>query len=108
MDLAEAHILALEALGGMDSAAPFRAYNLGADRAASVREVIRVAEEVTGKSVRVIEEARRPGDPAVLLASSRLIKEELRWSPRFSDLRTIVETAFAWHRDHPRGYGERA
>lgn len=105
MDLAEAHILALGKLDSLDGDEPFRVYNLGADRAASVREVIRVAEELVGSPVEVVEGPRRAGDPAVLIASSRLIKEELDWTPRFSDLRTIVETALAWHRSHPAGYG---
>ncbi len=106
MDLAEAHILALEALPGLDRERPFRAYNLGADHAVSVREVIKTAGDVAGSSIRVVEERRRPGDPAVLIASSRLIKRDLGWNPRFSDLRTIVETALAWHRAHPRGFGD--
>lgn len=106
LDLAEAHILALQALERPDPEAPFRAYNLGADRAASVREVIAVAEEVTGQPIRVLEGPRRPGDPAVLIASSQRLKKDLGWSPRFSDLKTIVDTAWAWHREHPRGYGD--
>lgn len=105
MDLADAHILALKKLGTLEGEAPFRAYNLGADRAASVREVIGTAEELVGSKIDVVEEPRRPGDPAILIASSRLIKEELQWIPRFSDLRTIIETALAWHRAHPGGFG---
>jgi UDP-glucose 4-epimerase len=104
MDLAEAHILALEALSRLERRRPWQVYNLGADRAASVREVIRAAEEASGSAIRVVEEERRAGDPAVLIASSRLIKKDLGWNPRFSDLGTIVETALAWHRAHPRGY----
>jgi UDP-glucose 4-epimerase len=108
MDLADAHILALEKLDALDPGSPSRSYNLGADQAVSVREVIRMAEELVGSPIRVSEEPRRPGDPAVLIASSRLIKEELGWTPRFSDLRTIVETALAWHRSHPGGYARRS
>jgi UDP-glucose 4-epimerase len=105
LDLAEAHVLALGALDGLPAGAPFRAYNLGADRAASVREVIAAAEDVVGRPIPVKEGPRRPGDPAVLVASSRRIQQELGWRPRFSDLGTILETAHAWHRAHPGGYG---
>ncbi len=104
LDLAEAHILALEALDRLDPDSPFRAYNLGADRAVSVREVIAQAEEVTGQGIPVLEGPRRPGDPAILIASSERIRGDLGWQPRFSDLRTILDTAFAWHKAHPRGY----
>jgi UDP-glucose 4-epimerase len=99
-DLAEAHLLALEAL------APGKAlrYNLGTGRGYSVREVIRTAEEVTGKRVPVQEGTRRPGDPPVLVASSERVQRELGWRPRYTELRTIVETAWNWHRSHPRGY----
>jgi len=104
LDLAEAHVLALHALDEGAREHPFRAYNLGADRSASVREVIATAEQIVGRPVPVREGPRRPGDPAVLVASSRKIKQDLGWEPRFSDLRTILETAHAWHRAHPRGY----
>jgi UDP-glucose 4-epimerase len=103
-DLAEAHILALGALGSLGAESPFRVYNLGADRAASVLEVIRMVEEVGGSPVKVLESPRRPGDPAVLIASSKKIKEELKWEPRFSELKAIVESALAWHRRCPAGY----
>jgi len=106
LDLAEAHILALQALESGDPARRFRAFNLGADRAASVREVIAAGEAAAGREVRVMESPRRPGDPAVLLASSARLKQELGWAPRFSDLKTILDTAMAWHREHPRGYGD--
>ena len=99
-DLAEAHLLALEKLG---PGAELH-YNLGTGRGYSVREVIRTVEEVTGKKVPVKEGPRRPGDPPVLVASSEKIQRELGWRPRYGDLRTIVETAWNWHRSHPRGY----
>jgi UDP-glucose-4-epimerase GalE len=99
-DLAEAHLLALEKIG---SGSELR-YNLGIGRGYSVREVIRTVEEVTGKKVPVKEGPRRPGDPAVLVASSEKIQRELGWRPRFADLRAIVDTAWNWHRSHPRGF----
>src|SRR5262245_11163094 len=102
-DLAEAHLLALEKLQpGLGLC-----YNLGTGRGYSVREVIKTAEEVTGKKVPVKEGPRRAGDPPELVASSEKIQRELGWRPRYTDLRAIVETAWNWHRSHPRGYGDR-
>src|SRR5262249_44102290 len=102
-DLAEAHELALARL------APGRPLicNLGTGRGHSVREVIRAVEEVSGLSVPVREAPRRPGDPPVLVADSSRARELLGWEPRSKDLRDIVETAWNWHRRHPRGYAER-
>jgi UDP-glucose-4-epimerase GalE len=102
-DLAEAHLLALEKLG---PGCELR-YNLGIGRGYSVREVIRTVEEVTGKKVPVKEGPRREGDPPVLVASSEKIQRELGWKPRYGELRAIVETAWNWHRSHPRGYRDR-
>jgi UDP-glucose 4-epimerase len=82
-------------------------YNLGIGRGYSVREVIRTAEEVTGKPVPVKEGPRRAGDPPVLVASSDKIQRELGWRPRYTELRPIVETAWNWHQSHPRGYADR-
>lgn len=103
-DLAEAHLLALERLEpgkGLH-------YNLGTGRGYSVREVIRTVEEVTGKQVPVKEGPRRPGDPPELVAASQKIQRELGWKPRYTELRPIVETAWNWHRTHPRGYQDRS
>jgi UDP-glucose-4-epimerase GalE len=99
-DLAEAHLLALEAL------APGKQlrYNLGTGRGYSVREVIRLVEEVTGKKVPVKEGPRRPGDPPALVAASEKGQRELGWRPQYTELRPIVETAWNWHRSHPKGY----
>src|SRR4029450_9087477 len=92
-DLADAHLLALERL----EPGKGLCYNLGIGRGYSVREVIRVAEEVTGKRVPVKEGPRRPGDPPALVASSEKIQRELGWKPHYADLRAIVETAWTWH-----------
>jgi UDP-glucose-4-epimerase GalE len=102
-DLAEAHLLALEALQPGQGLR----YNLGIGRGYSVREVIRTAEEVTGKLVPLKEGPRRPGDPPALVASSDKIQREVGWRPRYVELRPIVETAWNWHRNHPRGYNDR-
>jgi UDP-glucose 4-epimerase len=101
-DLAEAHLLALERL----EPGKGRCYNLGIGQGYSVREVIQTVEAVTGKRVPVKEGPRRPGDPAVLVASGEKIRRELAWQPRYTELRPIIETAWAWHRSHPRGYGD--
>jgi UDP-glucose-4-epimerase GalE len=100
-DLAEAHLLALEAL------APGKrlVYNLGTGSGHSVREVIRTAEEVTGRAVPVREGPRRPGDPPMLVAAADKVQRELGWRPRY-DLRAIVETAWNWQRSHPKGYDD--
>jgi UDP-glucose 4-epimerase len=100
VDLARAHVLALESLKpGME-----RIYNLGSENGFSVREVIAACENVTGKTLKVKEEARRPGDPAILVASSAKIREELGWQRQYPDLETIVAHAWNWHTTHPQGY----
>jgi UDP-arabinose 4-epimerase len=93
-DLADAHVLALEALDRRGSGAA--AYNLGSEAGASVREVIAVARQVTGRPIAVRMGARRPGDPPRLLADAGKAKRELGWAPRHSDLGTIVSTAWEW------------
>jgi UDP-glucose 4-epimerase len=92
-DLAQAHILALEAL--LDGATS-RVYNLGNQRGFSVREVVDVARMVTNHPIPVRESSRRQGDPPVLVASSERIKKELGWKPHYDDLKTILETAWGW------------
>lgn len=104
-DLADAHVLAMEALA---SGAPSSVYNLGNGNGYSVLEVIRAAEEVVGKPIPVNYGARRPGDPAMLVAGSKKIKAGLGWQPCFTDLRAIIETAWRWHRSHPWGFKEKS
>jgi UDP-glucose 4-epimerase len=99
IDLAQAHILALQALEEGS-----RIYNLGNGRGFSVREVIEIARQVTGHPIPAIKGPRRPGDPAVLIASSTEISRQLGWQPRYPDLRAIVSSAWDWHRRHPHGY----
>jgi UDP-glucose 4-epimerase len=93
-DLAQAHLLSLHAL--MDGAAS-TAYNLGNSVGYSVRQVIDLAGKVTGRDIRVIEDARRAGDPAVLVADADKIKKALGWRPKYEALETIIETAWSWH-----------
>lgn len=99
LDLAQAHILALRAL---DSGS--RTYNLGNGRGFSVLEVIEACRQVTGHAIPVEIGPRRPGDPAVLIASSKTIRRELDWLPQYPDLSTIIASAWEWHQAHPRGY----
>jgi len=101
LDLAEAHLLALDYLLNQKESAVF---NLGNQKGFSVKEVISVAEKITGKTVPVIHGDRRPGDPPVLVAGSEKIKRALGWKPRFAEIETIIETAWNWHRSHPFGY----
>lgn len=100
-DLAQAHILAVEyLLNGGES----NIFNLGNGVGFSVREVIETAKKVTGKEIKVIEEERRAGDPAILIASSNKAKNILGWKPEYDDLSTIIETAWKWHSTHLNGY----
>jgi UDP-glucose 4-epimerase len=103
-DLAHAHILALEKLERENAAG---IYNLGNGNGYSVREVIKTVKKMTGKKIVSVDSPRRPGDPARLVASSEKIREELGWVPKFPDLETIVETAWKWHRNHPKGYNDK-
>ena len=102
VDLARAHVLALQILGERSAI-----YNLGCGgEGYSVREVIEVANEITGREIPTKVGPRRSGDPAVLIASSEKIQRELGWAPQFQDLRKIVDSAWQWLQQHPRGYGE--
>jgi UDP-glucose 4-epimerase len=100
-DLASAHLLTLRALREKESLI----YNLGNGQGFSVREVIDSVRKVTGHPIPVRETDRRPGDPAVLVASSEKIRRELNWQPKFPTLESIVRSAWDWRRSHPDGYG---
>ena len=103
IDLADAHILAMQALlDGGES----RKYNLGNGRGFSVKEVIQTAREVTGHPIPAEIGPRRPGDPDILIASSETINHDLGWKPQYPDLRTIIEMAWKWHQAHPHGYNK--
>lgn len=92
-DLAQAHLLSLQALlDGSGSCA----YNLGNSIGYSVRQVIDLAGKVTGRTIPVVEEQRRAGDPAILVADSGKIKEALNWKPDYEDLEKIIATAWKW------------
>jgi UDP-glucose 4-epimerase len=102
-DLAAAHQLALETM----ESGRGEAFNVGLGRGYSVLEVVRSCERAAGCAIphRIVE--RRPGDPAVLVASSAKLRAR-GWATRFSTLDEIVDTAWRWHRDHPHGYGQRS
>ena len=92
-DLADAHILAMEYLleGGESDV-----FNCGYGYGYSVREVVETAKKITGKDFKVIEDDRREGDPPILVADSKKLKEKLNWKPKFDNLETIIKTAWKW------------
>lgn len=94
-DLASAHVAALS----VGRAGEFAAYNLGTGEGASIKEVVERARRITGRFIRTVSEARRPGDPPVLVADASLARAVLGWSPAESDLDNIVETAWRWMSD---------
>lgn len=100
-DLADAHLRALDAL---ERGAPSSAYNIGTGFPHSVRAVIETVGRVVGRPVAWTPAPRRPGDPAVLYASSDRAQRELGWAPRFAELEVIVRHAWQWHSTHPNGY----
>jgi UDP-glucose 4-epimerase len=97
VDLAQAHILALE---------PGKKgfFNLGNGDGYSVKQVIETCEKVSGTKIPAVEKSRRPGDPPRLVASSGRAIQELGWKPRYPKLEQIVTTAWEWHKEHPDGY----
>ncbi len=99
-DLAEAHVQALALLEKKQSGF----FNLGHGEGFSVREVAGVCASVSGRRIGAMEAPRRPGDPAVLVASSGKARDVLGWKPLFPTLQEIVGTAWEWHRNHPGGY----
>lgn len=103
-DLAAAHILAVKYLiDGNES----NTFNLGNGVGFTVNEVIEKAKQVTKLPIKVEQDARRAGDPAVLIASSEKAKEVLGWKPKYDSLETIIETAWNWHKNHPDGFASK-
>ena len=94
-DLAQAHLLALNALA--DPARPHRVYNIGNGQGFTVLQVIESARRVTGQTIPVELCPRRPGDPAVLVASSAAIMSDLGWQPKYPSLDDIIASAWKWH-----------
>jgi len=102
LDLATAHVMAMEALDERG----VMIYNLSTGQGHSVREVIDTVREVSGREVKVVEADRRPGDPPALVGSPQKIREELGWEPQYGSLEEIVRHAWKWHVAHPEGYGK--
>jgi UDP-glucose 4-epimerase len=98
-DLADAHVLALESLERQTEAT----YNLGNGEGFSVRQIIETSQRIVGHDIPILEAGRRPGDPAVLVASNLLARRELGWVPRLADLEDIVRTAWNWEQHRPTG-----
>jgi len=103
LDLAQAHILALQAL---QAGGPSRKCNLGNGRGFSILELIAVAREITGHPIPTEFGPRRPGDPAELIASSDTIRQDLGWKPKYTELETIIGMAWDWFQRHPNGYAD--
>ena len=102
VDIARAHLLALEKIDDVKG----DAFNMGHGNGYSNREVIKAVEDVVGKEISVIEADRRPGDPSRLIASSDRIRQMLGWEPQYPDLRTMIQTAWEWRLNHPKGYSK--
>ena len=101
-DLCRAHLLALNRL---DDHAEL-AYNLGNGQGYSVRQVIDTVKHVSGRTFKVVEVQRRPGDPPVLTSDATKARTELGWQTKKPELEDMVETAWKWHTQHPNGYAD--
>lgn len=101
LDLAEAHIKSLEYLKGKNQSDYF---NVGTGQGYSNKEIISMIKEVTGVDFKVETGPRRLGDPDAIWADNSKIKRVLGWRPKYSDLKTIIESAWNWHKNHPRGF----
>lgn len=113
MDLAQAHVLAMkylmeteDAADGADNVSSVKreVFNLGNGKGFSVAEIIEHARHVTGHPIPAIIEERRPGDPAVLVASNEKARKILGWQPVYTDIKDIIRTAWQWHQTHPDGF----
>ena len=100
-DLSQAHILAMKYLFSQGKSDIF---NVGTGKGYSVKEIVETARKISGHEIPTVLASRRFGDPAELIAHVGKIKKELGWEPRFSDLKTIMETAWKWHKNNPNGY----
>jgi UDP-glucose 4-epimerase len=103
LDIAQAHALAVERISEFAG----RIYNIGNSHGFSVQEVMETASRVSGRKINYRTASRRPGDPAVLVASSQRIRDELGWVPGFSSLEAIIRTGLNWKQRFPRGYAPR-
>ncbi len=104
IDLCDAHLFALDALARGHTTA---AYNVGIGRGYSNQEIVEAARKVSNIDIEIQIAPRRPGDASESIADSTRLREEFGWTPRHSDLETIVGSAWTWHKSHPKGYGDR-
>jgi UDP-glucose 4-epimerase len=104
LDIADSHVRALEEIDRVSG----EAFNVGNSRGFSILEVLDVAERVTGRKIPRKLGPRRPGDPAVLVASKEKLKRLLGWEASNSSLEEIIQSAWAWKQKHPRGYADAA
>jgi UDP-glucose-4-epimerase GalE len=104
LDIADSHVRALEEIDRVSG----EAFNVGNSRGFSILEVIAAAERFTGRKIPRKLGPRRPGDPAVLVASKEKLKHVLGWEAEHSSLEEIIESAWAWKQKHPRGYADDA
>ena len=103
-DLADAHLLAVEYLRkGNESTA----FNLGSSTGFSNLQILEAARKVTGKEIPAEKAGRRPGDPDTLIASSEKARTVLGWKPQVDNIEKIIQSAWAWHSSHPKGYDDR-
>lgn len=101
LDLVDAHILAINYLkAGNDS----DVFNLGSSTGFSVKQMVEAAREVTGEPIPAEIAERRPGDPDSLIAASQKARDVLQWQPQYDDVKEIIQTAWNWKQQHPRGY----
>lgn len=103
-DLAEAHLLALDALSHGHKT---DVYNLATGEGTTNKEMVAAVKKATGVDFPVREVGRRAGDPHSLVADSTRFKNEFKWQPKYSDIETIVSSAWKWHKNHPNGYADR-
>ena len=104
LDLVDAHILAINYLkAGNDS----DVFNLGSSTGFSVKQMVEAAREVTGEPIPAEITERRPGDPDSLIAASQKARDVLQWQPQYDDVKEIIQTAWNWKQQHPRGYEDR-
>jgi UDP-glucose 4-epimerase len=101
LDLAMAHVVALDYLAGGGT---FDIFNVGSGRGYSNWDVINTLKRISGVDFPVVIGPRRPGDPAELVADSTKLQGQLGWKPECSELETIVSSAWEWHHRHPNGY----
>lgn len=107
VDLAQAHILAMEKLADRKTTVQTQ-YNLGNGRGFTIKQVVESARKITGHPLPTVIGPRRPGDPATLIASAEAANEDLGWTPQFTKLDDIIKSAWDWHLRHPHGYDDAA